>query len=51
MGIFDPFDWNQDGKHDFQDLFLQSMIFHEINKEMSDEGYDDQNDLEWGLRF
>ena len=38
MGIFDPFDWNGNGKHDIFDDMLEFVIFEAITKK------DDTND-------
>lgn len=43
MGLFDPIDWNGNGKHDFIDDMLEFAIFQECTKDESDSDDTDFN--------
>ena len=45
MGIFDPIDWNGDGRHDFFDDVLEFAIFQECTKDEYDSD-DDEFDFD-----
>ena len=47
MGLFDPIDWNDDGKHDFIDDMFEFAIFQECTKDdndLDDDFYTDEED-------
>ena len=47
MGLFDPIDWNGNGKYDAGDSFIDYMIFNEVTKEtesqMNGDSWDDDD--------
>ena len=48
MGIFDPIDWDGDGKHDIFDDMLEFAMFEEMTKE---DDFDDDFDLNFDDDF